>query len=234
MRAESTDRRGEVMRLRARLERVQGRALDAPVLPVSAPLAALLPGGGLRPGGVYALSPSASLLFALIASASRAGSWCAAVGMPGLGAEAAEAAGVDLSRFVLVPEPGARWLAVTATVAEVLPVVAVRPSSRVSDADVSRLGARLRDRGSVLLVQGRWPQAEATIHVETSGWKGLGRGHGLLARREVTVTVASRRLPAPRRGRMLLPADGGRVEAAHSPPSSGEPGASTDVLEAVG
>ena len=41
---------GTVARLRAQLERVQGRRLDAPVLPVHPALAPLLPGGGLRPG----------------------------------------------------------------------------------------------------------------------------------------------------------------------------------------
>ena len=33
----------------------------------------------------------------------------------------------------------------------------------LSDAEISRLAARLRDRGAVLLVQGPWPQAEAVL-----------------------------------------------------------------------
>ena len=127
--------------------------------------------------------------------------------MPQLGAEAAEGLGVDLSRLVLIPDPGSRWLAVTATIAEVLPVVAVRPGGRATDGDVSRLAARLRDRGAVLLVQGPWPQAEAIIDVADPEWTGLGRGHGYLAGRELTVTVTSSRTPVPRRGRVLLPAD---------------------------
>ena len=104
--------------------------------------------------------------------------------MPQLGAEAAEGLGVDLSRLVLIPDPGSRWLAVTATIAEVLPVVAVRPGGRATDAEVSRLAARLRDRGAVLLVQGPWPQAEAMHRGGRPGWTGLGRGHGYLAARE--------------------------------------------------
>lgn len=203
----------ELARLRAGVERLQGRKLDAPVLPVHPALAALLPGGGLRPGAAYSLAPSASLLLALLAEASQAGSWCGVVGLPDLGAEAAERAGVDLSRLVLIPEPGQRWLAVTATVAEVLPVVAVRPGSRMSDGQVSRLSARLRDRGGVLLVQGAWPQAEAVLEVGRPAWEGLGRGHGYLAGREVTVRSTSRRWPVPRTGRMLLPGASGRVEA---------------------
>ncbi|GAA1698326.1 hypothetical protein GCM10009808_14760 [Microbacterium sediminicola] len=209
------DRLAEVHRLRAKVEQVQGRSLDAPALPAYPALSRLLPGGGLRPGSVYTLAPGAasvSLLLSLLAPPSQAGSWCGVVGMPDLGAEAAERLGVDLSKLVIVPGPGSRWLAVTSTVTEVLPVVAVRPPGRVSDAEASRFAARLRDRGSVLLVQGSWPQAEATLSVSDAGWSGLGQGHGYLGVREATITVASRRLSTPRRGRMLLPALGGIVE----------------------
>lgn len=196
--------------LRAGVERLQGRRLDAPVLPVHPLLAELLPGGGLRPGAVYSLAPSASLLLALLAEATQAGSWCAVVGVPELGAESAERLGVDLSRLVLVPEPGARWLGVASAVADVLSVVAVRPSGRVTDAEASRLGARLRDRGAVLLVQGAWPQVEAVLELDAPEWSGLGAGHGYLAGRAVTVRSTSRRWPVPRKKRMLLPgADGG-------------------------
>lgn len=197
--------------LRARVEQLQGRRMDAPVLPTLPALRDLLPGGGLRQGSSYALGPSMSLLFALLAAPSQAGSWCAAVGMPGLGAEAAAHAGVDLSRLVLVPDPGTRWLAVTATLADVLPVVAVRPPARAKDADISRLAGRMRERGSVLLVQGPWPQTEAMLDVDAARWSGLGDGHGILAERELTVTVSSRRFPVPRRARVLLPASDGGV-----------------------
>ena len=134
--------------------------------------------------------------------------------MPRLGVEAAEGIGVDLSRLVLVPDPGARWLAVTSTVAEVLPVVAVRPSGRAADGEVSRLAARLRDRGAVLLVQGPWPQAEAVLDIGEPAWEGVGRGHGYLAAREVTLTSSSRRWPRSRRARVLLPDASGHVSAA--------------------
>jgi len=204
----------DIARLRAQLEHVQGRRLDAPVLPVLPALASLLPGGGLRPGSAYSLPRSTSLLLALLAQPSQSGSWCGVVGMPRLGAEAAEAIGVDLSRIVLIPDPGARWLAVTATVAEVLPVVAVRPSGRAADGEISRLAARLRDRGAVLLVQGSWPQAEAVIDIGEPAWEGVGRGHGYLAGREVTLTSSSRRWPRSRRTRVLLPDAAGHVSVA--------------------
>lgn len=205
---------GEVARLRAQLDRVQSRRLELPVLPTASALAPLLPGGGLRPGAAYSIGPSVSLLLALLARPSQEGSWCGVIGVPELGVEAAEHLGVDLSRLVLIPDPGARWLAVTATVAEVLPVVAVRPAGRAADAEVARLAARLRDRGAVLLVRGPWPQAEAVIDVGEPEWAGVGAGHGYLARRELTVTVTSRRSPVPRRGRLLLPDPEGNVTAA--------------------
>ncbi|GAA2983467.1 hypothetical protein JOD63_000679 [Microbacterium terrae] len=209
----------EVTRLRAQMERIQGRRLDAPVIPVHAALASLLPGGGLRPGAAYSVPRSTSLLLALLAQPSQSGSWCGVVGMPRLGAEAAERLGVDLSRLVLIPDPGARWLAVTATVAEVLPVVAVRPSGRTVDSEIARLAARLRDRGAVLLVQGRWPQVEATLEISGSAWSGVARGHGYLAGREVSLSSSSRRWPRARRARVMLPDAVGGVARVESFPA---------------
>jgi hypothetical protein len=214
--------KADVAQLRAQLERVQGRKLDAPVLPVHPALADLLPGRGLRPGGVYSVSGAMSLLFGLLARPSQDGSWCAMVGMPEVGVEAAERLGVDLGKLVLVPEPGARWLAVASTLAEVLPVIAVRPLGRAGAAEMSRLAARLRDRGGVLLVQGAWPQAEAVLTVEESSWEGLGRGHGYLADRSLTVTASSRRWPTPRRRRLMLPAMDGTIMRVHEGVAWGE------------
>ena len=62
----------------------------------------------------------------------------------------------------------------------------------------------------MLLVQGPWPQAEAVLEVGDPVWTGVGRGHGYLEGRTVTVTASSRRWPRPRRERLLLPdASGG-------------------------
>ena len=206
--------RSEIAALRAKLEQVQGRRLDAPVLPTHPALAALLPGGGLRPGAAYSLDPSLSLLLALMARPSQEGIWCGAIGMPELGAEAAERLGVALEHLVLVPDPGARTLGVAAMLAEVLPVVAIRPGGRAMGAEVSRLAARLRDRGAVLLVQGPWPQAEATLRLSEGEWAGVGNGVGYLAGRTVTVTASSRRWPVPRKARLMLPAPDGTVAVA--------------------
>ena len=236
-----TSSSGTVAQLRAQVERVQGRRLDAPVLPVHPALASLLPGGGLRPGSAYSLPRSTSVLLALLAQPSQAGSWCGVIGMPRLGAEAAEGLGVDLSRLVLIPDPGARWLAVTSTVAEVVPVVAVRPSGRAADGEIARLAARLRDRGAVLLVQGPWPQAEAVIEVGEPAWEGVGRGHGYLAGRAVTLMSSSRRWPRSRRARVMLPDAAGHVSAApermrpvETLPSAGSADSFPQPIRAVG
>ena len=110
--------------------------------------------------------------------------------------------------------------AVTAAIADVLPVVAVRPPARAKDADIARLAARMRERETVLLVQGPWPQTEAMIDVGDPSWSGLGEGYGLLDGRELTVTVTSRRFPLPRTGRVLLPDAEGAVSGITGAPVS--------------
>jgi hypothetical protein len=228
----------DIHALRDRLERMQGRRMDAPVLPTHPAFTSLLPGGGLRSGSAYAIARSMSLLLALMARPSQDGAWCGVVGMPELGAEAAEKYGLDLDRLVFIPDPGPRWLAVTATIAEVLPVVAVRPpvgaNTARGGAEATRLAARLRDRGTVLLVQGAWPQAEAVIDVADPRWAGLGQGHGYLAGRELTVSVSSKRTPTARRARMLLPAADGSIELLGAPTERLVPREQTEYRRVAG
>ena len=59
----------------------------------------------------------------------------------------------------------------------------------------SRLAARARQRGSVLVPYGReWEGADVTLRVTRSRrmWLGLGHGHGRLRRREVTIVAQGR------------------------------------------
>lgn len=207
----------EVHRLRSEIARMQRRRSDAPFLPLDPELRGLLPDQGLRVGSSYSISPSPSLLGALLAAPSQQGSWCAVVGMPTIGIEAMHDLGVDLERLILVPDPGPRWLTVATALSEVVPLIAVHPRSRVADADVSRLNARLRDRGCTLLVTAPWPQSEATITVEETEWHGLGSGWGLLAERTVTLRSSGRHHDAPRRVRVQMPTSLGRVGAAPAP-----------------
>ena len=200
-----------------RLRATTGPGRVQHLVPVPPELAGLLPEGGLRPGAAYSVTGGA-LLLALLAEPSAAGSWCGVVGIPELGAEAARSAGVSLERLALVPERGERWRSVVAALAEVLPVVAVRPSTRVREADAARLGARLRERSAVLLVCGDWPRVEASIGLRQARWEGLGQGHGLLTGREVEVTVSTRRTPLPQATRLWLPDRAGRLSAAMPTP----------------
>ncbi len=225
-------RLADVHALRSKVERMQGTRLDAPVLPVHPLLARLLPEGGLRAGGVYAVPAAPSLLMSLLATPSQSGSWAAVIGMPDLGVEAAALAGISLDKLVLIPSPGQRLLPVTAAVADVLPLVAVRMGSMPRSSDAARLAARLRDRGSVLLVDGDWPQADAVLTLREPRWSGLGAGHGYLTSREVTVSVASRRSPVPRTGRVLLPGPGGALaEPPRSVPAVAAPPALVPAYE---
>ena len=204
--------------LRSRLGELQRTRVDDGALPTDAALNGLLPGGGLQPGGVYSVQGSTSLVMALLAAPSAAGAWCAVVGIPGFGAEAAARFGIDLDRLVLVPRPGDKWFSVTATLADAVSVVVTAPGSRVSEAEAARLAARLRQRGTVLVVCGVWPRADARVGLASSGWSGIGAGHGYLGRRELTVAVESRSGGRERRVALALPPDG-RLQTRDEPVS---------------
>lgn len=194
-----------VRELQSRIRSMQATKLDTRLIPTHPAIAGLLPGGGLKQGATYSVDHSVTLLMALLAGPSAAGSWCGVVGVPEFGVEAASSFGIDLDRLVLVPSPGDQWLAVTAAVADVMSVVVTRPPKRASDTALARLAARLRQRGSTLLVLGTWPQSEAMLSLSESRWTGIGEGHGHLSARQVTVTVSSRLGERPRSARLWLP-----------------------------
>jgi hypothetical protein len=197
---------GDTVRdLQARIGRMQAKKLDDRDLPTHSAIAGLLPGGALKQGAAYSVDASVTLLMVLLAGPSAAGSWCGVVGIPEFGVEAASRYGIDLERLVLVPDPGDQWLAVTAAVADVMGVVVTRPPKRATDATVSRLAARLRQRGVTLIVLGPWPQTEAMLSLSHSQWSGIGDGHGYLAARQATVTVTSRAGGRPRSADLWLP-----------------------------
>jgi hypothetical protein len=199
--------------LQQRIRSMQATKLDSRLLPTHPALAELLPGGGLKQGAMYSVEPTgneygATLLLALLAGPSAAGSWCGVVGVPEFGIEAAASFGIDLDRLILVPAPGDQWLAVTAAVADVLTVVVIKPPRQASTSNLARLSARLRQRGSTLIVVGShsaWPQSEAMLSLSQSNWTGIGNGAGHLTARQVTVTVSTRNGGRPRTARMWLP-----------------------------
>lgn len=144
--------------------------------PVVAPLASLLPSGGLRRGSTVAVAagPGAtSLLFALLAQVSNEGTWTAVVGRPDLGLVAAAEAGVVLRRLALVPHPGAELVAVTMALLDGIDVVAVAGAGRIRAAERRRLEARARQRGAVLVALGGWGGAEVELSCVGARWGGI-------------------------------------------------------------
>ena len=114
------------------------------------------------------------------------------VGLPSFGAEAARELGVDVERLVLVPDPERDWLSVVAALVDALTVVVVRPPGEVTPGEASRLAARLRSRGAVLIAVGSWPGSEARLEVQGNSWAGPGSGAGHLTGRQATVAVTGR------------------------------------------
>jgi hypothetical protein len=201
-------------------------------LPVTAALRALLPGGCLRRGGTVAIraatstgpgdgsagvtgSGATSLLFALLAQASTAGSWCAAVGMPRLGLVAAAEAGVAVDRLALVPHPGPDWVDTVGALLDGVDIVALATPGGVAPQLAARIVARARQRGAVLVAVGAWPGVDTTLDVVRARWHGLGQGVGRLRRREVEVVASGRGAAVrPRRARLWLPGSSGAAAPA--------------------
>ncbi|MGO4258511.1 hypothetical protein [Marmoricola sp. RAF53] len=206
--------------LRQLQDRIAGMQDGVPRIPVVThpALAGLLQ---LRTGSAYEVD-SAALALALLAPPSQEGSWTAVVGAGDLGVEAAAETGVDLTRTILVPDPGEHWLEATAALVDVVTVVLLQPPPGVTERTASRISARLRKRSTVLVVLGRWPGSEARLEVERSTWTGAERGHGRLRDRRIVVGV--RRGAAPvRRTELELTAGGGLRPVATDAADLGSP-----------
>jgi hypothetical protein len=162
---------------------------------------------------------ASTLAFALLAAASTAGSWCAAVGTAHPGILAMAELGVDLDHLALVPCPGATWPEVTAILLEDMDVVLLCPPGPVRPGVARRLAARARQQRAVLVVvesgPGSWPEGpDVRLTVESGAWDGVEGGHGHLGGRHVEVVSAGRRsaVKAVRTG-LWLPAPSGVVAA---------------------
>jgi hypothetical protein len=188
-----------VEQLRERVAVMERRTSAEPV-PTLPGIADILP---LHAGSTYAVD-SASLGLALAAGASRAGEWVGFAGCSDFGAEAAAELGIELSRTVLVPEPGEHWLEVTAALVDVLRVVVLRPPASVDERTAGILDSRLRTRSAVLVVHGHWPRVSARLSVEESTWSGPASGDGHLTERRARVVV-HRGARAPQRADLTWP-----------------------------
>jgi len=179
---------------------------EAPVLPLAPALNELLP-TGLRRGQVIAVEGSTSLVLALVAEASREGSWAAMIGMPQVGVVAATRRGIELARLALIPHPGSQAPAVAGACIDGMDIVVFGPRLAMSDADRRRLAARTRERGGVIISAGPWTGAHVNLTVERTQWSGLGAGDGRLRAREITVAVSQRAGGSARRVSLVLEAD---------------------------
>ena len=217
-------------------ERIRPVALaKEQLLAVPGPFEALLPWGGLRRGSTVSVTApgvggSTSLALALVAEASRTGSWLAAVGMPSLGLVAADEAGVALERLVLVATPErAAWGSVVAALVDGFDLLLLQGGrGGVRPTDARKLVARARERGTVLLQLGPGWEDEADVSLRLAGarWFGLDDGYGHLDARRVTVEVTGRGAAArPRRHDLWLPAHDAPVAAIDERPVADEPAA---------
>ena len=141
-------------------------------------------------------SGATSLLLSLLSAPQ--GAWTAVVGIPGLGLAAAAEMGVDLDRLVVIPDPGADALQVLSVLADGMDMIVTAPLARLAPARLRVFSGRLRQRGAVLLVAGRWPGAELVLTVREVRWAGLGDGHGRLRDRDLDIEVSGRRLGGTR------------------------------------
>jgi hypothetical protein len=172
-------------------------------LPVPPPLAPLFPGGVLRRGTTVTVSGppghgATTLALSLLAAASAAGSWCAAVGLSDPGVVAAAGLGLDLRRVVFVPHPGTGWAEAAGDLLSGVDAVLVRPPGRARLTAARHLSARARERQAALVVllerPGAWPEGgDLALSVGAGAWEGVGQGHGHLRGRRAEVRVSGRR-----------------------------------------
>jgi hypothetical protein len=169
------------------------------------------------------------------AAASAEGSWTALVGLPQVGLAAAAEAGLALDRLaVITAPPPEQWATVVAALVGAFDLVLVPVPPTTRAAEVRRLVARARERGSVLVqltpsvrragAGRRVPGddlalgADVRLTVTASRWEGLSDGAGHLRARRLTVECSGRRRAArPRRADLWLPGPTGAVELVEVP-----------------
>jgi hypothetical protein len=175
------------------------RDRHVPVLPA---LERLLP-SGLQQGIAVSVTAgpgggATTLALALAAGVSEAGGWIAAIGLPGLGLVAGAQLGVALERLALVGCPPAQTSQIVAALVDGFPMVLVGPGM-LGPRDGRRLAARLRERGTVLvIVDGDLADGATTLRLSVSSRWDHNDGAGdtdevaLLLRRRFVVTVTGR------------------------------------------
>lgn len=218
------DRQRKLAELRRRMAAVPSRGESAAgrhpavreqrdSLPVPPALADLLPGGGLGRGTVVSYAGARSLLAGLLASVTAHGKHAAVAGLPGFGLLAAAEMGAELGRLAVIPEPGPDPVEIAAVLLDGIDliVLGLRGAS-VPPSRARVIAARARAKGATLVVtDGHWPDTTLRMDARIAGYAGLGAGHGRL-RSFCLDVAASHRAGPPRRGRIELRPNGGRVD----------------------
>jgi hypothetical protein len=177
---------------------------DIPLHPLLRPL---VPGGLLARGTIVTAPPRTGgtsagdgavtyATLALVAGATAGGAWAGVVGFPNFGIAAASGLGADLTKVLLLDDPGDRWLDAAAVLAGAVDLVLLHAPRRPNATQLRRLSHRVRpgdrQRGCVLVVTGPWETAHLTLTTRNPRWEGLGDGTGNLTRRRVTVSATGR------------------------------------------
>jgi hypothetical protein len=181
-----------------------------PALPVVESLAAVFP-DGLVCGRSVLCSGSAAVTLALatVSAASRAGSWLAVFGLSDLGLLAAHEQGVALQRTVFVTPPASptQWSAAVGAAVDGFELLLLELAPRLSAGEARKVQQRVLSRRTVLVLvdivgeHERHPvfQPDVVMHGTTTGWSGIGHGHGHVRGRELCIDIHGRRVPKPRR-----------------------------------
>ena len=192
----------------------KGVVSGAGLLPVLPALRELLPMGALQRGSVVTAGSWGMLCLALAAGPVASGAWCAIAGVADFGVTAADDAGLDPARLLLVPELGRNWPQVVASLLDGCDLVLLRAPDRPSAQTRRKVEAAVRRYGGVLLVAGDWEGAQVRLRVTDQVWAGIGLGHGRLRGRQVLVTADGRGEWSRSRARWLwLPGPDGTVAA---------------------
>jgi hypothetical protein len=118
------------------------------------------------------------------------------IGLPNFGIAAASGLGADLSKVLMLDDPGERWLDATAILAGAVDLVLLHAPRRPNATQLRRLAQRVRpterQRGCVLVVTSPWEAAHLALTTRDPQWNGLGDGTGNLTGRHVTITATGR------------------------------------------
>lgn len=171
-------------------------------------------GVGLPRAMVTSVADCAAVHADLLATVTASGACAAIVGYPQLALAAVDAAGGDLSRLVVVPDPQPHATAVVGTLIQGLDMVLYRVSEHISATGVRLLNTRVHKSHCALAITGqKWPSPQLTIEAQMTGVVGLGRGAGRIRGLEISGRVWGKTRP-PRSFHTVL---GTEADSYHTP-----------------